>query len=530
MRSTLRLLNRFFFRRAYSICIFATFIFIVYAILLSCKSISGFPTSHFTHTKWPWLGDKPTGEDGFYALTVSDNFSTQHKLVYTYGNYATGIQPLIVIVFSGIAWCVHATHLNSWSYIRVLLFFNSVLYVFFSWQIAYVARTFAPPGKFRLVFLCAFSFAIFSFSLFRLFTYGLETGLYLCCIAELYRRSVHIYKADMASWGDIIAFGVLGGITGLARIDFGVIFAIILIYFYIRKIMGLLRACTCGLIALLVVSPWFVFIHSVSGLWIPSSGHAEGGIISVASLSRIAYMLYAILLQFAPWTFNSGRNMSTLLNWASIFLLAFLIYRACKIRNVNFFRSTFILISIPWIVGFILLDCIYVIFFWSVHFYSRYSSPLIVFAIPMLALLVTSRRNIFRMPIFAMALLAFVFIVSDYFSLHTGHVGSSQYIAAGYVHQFYNKRRVGSFQSGTEGYFNRNVDNLDGKLNAAALHASKLHDLPSYIDSTNIDVLVDWPGYIHSLPSNYLSRAWRPCSHPMPTVDNICLVRKAHGR
>ena len=134
------------------------------------------------------------------------------------------------------------------------------------------------------------------------------------------------------------------------------------------------------------------------------------------------------------------------------------------------------------------------------------------------------------MPIFAIALLVFAFVVSDYFSLHTGHVGSSQYIAAGYVHQFYSGRRVGSFQSGTEGYFNRNVDNLDGKLNAAALRASREHNLSSYIDSANIDVLVDWPGYIHSLPSSYLNREWRACSHPMPTVDNICLVRKTHGR
>ncbi len=530
MRSTLRLLNRFLSKRAYAICIFATVIFLVYATLLSYKSIAGFPTGHFTSAKWPWLGDKPIGEDGFYALTVSDNFATQHKLIYTYSNYATGIQPLIVIVFSGIAWCVHAIHLNAWSYIRILLFFNSVLYVFFCWQIACVARIFAPPGKIRLVFLCAFSLAICSFSLFRLFTYGLETGLYLCCIAELYRRSVHIYEAGRPSWGDAIAFGAVGGVTGLARIDFGVVFAIILIYFLISKSMDLARACISGLIALLVVSPWFIFIHSASGLWIPSSGYAESGIITSDSLNRIAFMLYAILLHIAPWTFDSGRNISILFNWASILLLAFMIYRACRMRNLAFFRSTFILISIPWVVGFILLDCIYVIYFWSVHFYSRYSSPLIVFTIPMLALLITSRRNIFRMPIFAIALLVFAFVVSDYFSLHTGHVGSSQYIAAGYVHQFYSGRRVGSFQSGTEGYFNRNVDNLDGKLNAAALRASREHNLSSYIDSANIDVLVDWPGYIHSLPSSYLNREWRACSHPMPTVDNICLVRKTHGR
>ena len=83
MRSTLRLLNRFLGKRAYAICIFATVIFLAYATLLSYKSIAGFPTGHFTSAKWPWLGDKPIGEDGFYALTVSDNFAKQHKLIYT---------------------------------------------------------------------------------------------------------------------------------------------------------------------------------------------------------------------------------------------------------------------------------------------------------------------------------------------------------------------------------------------------------------------------------------------------------------
>jgi hypothetical protein len=104
---------------------------------------------------------------------------------------------------------------------------------------------------------------------------------------------------------------------------------------------------------------------------------------------------------------------------------------------------------------------------------------------------------------------------------------SSQFISAGYVHQYYPNSHVGSFQSGTEGYFNRNVDNLDGKLNTEALRAAQAQHLPAYIDAAQINVLIDWPGYIHSLPESYLNHEWISCPYPMPTADNICLIRKA---
>ncbi len=508
-------------------CIIATIVFIVYAALLSCKSVAGFPVSHFTHNHWPWLGDKPLGEDGFYMLTVSDNLVTMHKLVYDYGRPATGIQPLIVIVFSGISWCIHALHLDRWIYIRVLLFFNSALFVFFCWQVAYIAKLVSPPSRRSLVFLLAFFLAICDFTLFRLFTYGLETGLYLCCIAVAYRCSIKIATANKASWGNAITLGVTGGVAGLARIDFGIIFAIVLAFLLIRRSMSLIRMLVCGLVALLIVSPWLIFVHAVSGSWIPSSGHAESRLITFESLGRIATMSYAVLSHIAPWTFNANTVGAVSFILVSLALVVFLIYKAQEMRGWFIASNGYLSLIAPWLTAFLLLDCIYVVFFWSGHFYTRYSSPLIILTVPALALVLAEQKIIARRPIFAIVPLISVFLVFDVLSLHSGHMGSSQFISAGYVHQYYPNSHVGSFQSGTEGYFNRNVDNLDGKLNTEALRAAQAQHLPAYIDAIHINVLIDWPGYIHSLPESYLYHEWISCPYPMPTADNICLIRKA---
>ncbi len=509
-------------------CLLATAIFIVYAVLLSCKSVAGFPVSHFTCHHWPWLGDKPTGEDGFYMLTVSDNLAATHRLVYNYGRPATGIQPLAVIIFSFVAWFTHALHLSEWDYIRVLLFFNSVLFVCFCWQISYIAKLFSTANRSNLVFFSAFFLAICDFTLFRLFTYGLETGIYLVCTAALYRHSICVAKKGKASWKDVIAIGVMGGVSGLARIDFGIIFAIVLAFFFIRRTMENLQILLCGITAMLIVSPWFHYVHTVSGFWTPSSGHAESRRITFESLGRISSMAYAASSHVFPWAFNPGVSGYPLFVLASLACIAFLVYKIPAKNEWCTVLKDYCFFITPWLIGFLLLDCVYVVFFWSEHFYTRYSSPLIILSIPALALVLAEQKWISIRPGFWIVPLVTMFLVFDVLSLHMGHVGSSQLINAGYIHEHYPSAHVGSFQSGTEGYFNRNVDNLDGKLNTEALQAAQTQQMPEYINRADINVLVDWPGYIYTLPRSYLVQDWTPCPYPMPTSDSVCLIRKAN--
>ena len=69
-------------------------------------------------------------------------------------------------------------------------------------------------------------------------------------------------------------------------------------------------------------------------------------------------------------------------------------------------------------------------------------------------------------------------------------------------HEFYKTSRwamahpndvIGMEQSGTCGFFARNVINLDGKVNYEALKARKADDLGSYINQRGINYIADWP-------------------------------------
>jgi hypothetical protein len=96
------------------------------------------------------------------------------------------------------------------------------------------------------------------------------------------------------------------------------------------------------------------------------------------------------------------------------------------------------------------------------------------------------------------------------------------------VHANFPDVHVGAFQSGVIGYFNPNVENLDGKLNAGALRAARTHTLGQFIDHEGINVLIDWPSYFdQQLPPGYLATEWQPCAKAPSNPQDICYIRRS---
>lgn len=56
--------------------------------------------------------------------------------------------------------------------------------------------------------------------------------------------------------------------------------------------------------------------------------------------------------------------------------------------------------------------------------------------------------------------------------------------------------KIGAFQSGTLGYFCKNVTNLDGKNNPHALNAMISRNGMEYIRIEELEYIVDWPSQI----------------------------------
>ena len=325
-----------------------------------------------------------------------------------------------------------------------------------------------------------------------------------------------------------VLLGIAAGLAGEARIDFGLVFAIVLGILLLYRWISFLKALAAGVIALLVVSPWFWFVHRVSGSWLPSSGKAESTLITYhAWPERFVAMAIAVAGEAMPWCYAVVSKTTTIIVILSG-VAALCVLAARKKYRHAIGRVLFSPHGRLWLACLLALVAVYVCLFNATHFYYRYAAPLSILAIPACAICLAQSHWVRHHLTAVTGMLAIAFTCWSIGSLHTGHIGNSQTIAAGYVHRYFPEAHVGAFQSGVLGFFNRNVENLDGKLNQGALKAMKERRMSDFIDDEHIDVLVDWPSVLNAnLPAAYLSGKWQPCPVPVGGGgESICLIRK----
>lgn len=497
----------------------------VYGLLLACFSIAGYSLTMNTHHFWPFLGDKPIGEDGYYMISVAQNLATSGHLTYTYGMTATGVQPMATFFFAGIAWLNGHLGGDTWTLLRAIILQGVVLHIVFAWLIAAVAARLAPQQWKNPVFVLACSIALFDYALFRLFTYGLETGVYLLFLGCCMWTWTRIAEQPRTEWVYVVVFGVEAGLAGEARIDFGLIFVVLLVYALLSRRFSFLQAGVCGLLALLIVSPWFIFVHRVSGSWIPSSGHAESSLIGSDASTRLRAMADAVAEHVAPWTFSTGHLSTLVFGLIGVGVVVLLVKNSKAVGPGLLRDPQFRFVFLPWIVAVTLLTFCYLALFWSTHFYSRYTAPLAVPFIPLLALLLAELRAVRTRPPLLCCAFACIFGLWALTTMHWRSIGNPHFVSASYIRSFYPKARVAAFQSGTLGYFDTNVMNLDGKLNQDALNIHTADGLDRYLDTQRIQVVIDWPSYLDKLGMPYLHHEFEPCPPPLENTS-LCFVRK----
>jgi hypothetical protein len=512
-----------------TICALAVF---GYGAALALLSPSGFPSAVSTDRRLPYISDKPLGEDGFYMLTVAWNLGHGAGFTYTGGRTTTGVQPLTTIADAAVASAVPRTEAGRWIFARAILLLGVVELMVFAAVIRRVTAAIFPdaPDAATLAFLLA----IADYSLFRAFTYGLETGVYLilvaCCV--------------LATLGDerrtgrfgAVAFGALAGVTILARIDFAVVLAVVLGLSILSRRATVGDAVIAGLAAATVSAPWFLWVHSVSGHWMPSSGRAEGAlIVAGGALARVAAMADAVAQQLSPWLYlellrAGARGVmastgATVIAWAiaaAVCAVALrLVWELAPEARARAWSALWM-----WTAAFALLMAVYIVAFDSTHFYQRYAAPLAVVAIPVLARALSPLApRLGGLRVYAAALVA-AFAITAAVTLHAGRIGNSHALSAGFVaHELPRTARIGAFQSGVIGYFNDNVVNLDGKVNAEALAGNG--GVARYIDRAGLEYLIDWPGMIAAqVDRRWLEETWAPCDDKVPGGISVCLARR----
>lgn len=514
------------FSKRWFFCIPICFV-LGYALFIAIFSVGGFPKSLDGGHSMPYLADKPIGEDGYYALTVAWNIASGKGVSYCYGKTTTGIQPLFVLLVSGIGYVVRIFGGDRWIFSRFVIFFGALNLIGVAHLLGKIAKkcAFDTTTK-ENAYLATFLLSLLSFQSFRLFTYGLETGVYLLLIALCVLKTLDLGDKRTTSFFDAFLLGVLFGVTELARIDFGLLSGLLILFLRRAQLISWSQLLLVIVVSGIMQLPWFLWVHHVSGLWMPSSGGASSALISWhTSGSRILEMLKALTSHFAPWMYTGGKGFLSLLSLVSFIAFMSLLYRKNAQRAWTGLKKRII---ICWLRAICIFVMVYPIFFWTSFFYHRYSAIVLLFSLPLLGFTAatTDDRQRAFLNRFAPPFLASCFAVWAGLSLHTGRIGNVQCVSAGFVgREFPSSVKIGAWQSGVMGYFNDNVVNLDGKLDFRALMAARQKMLYKYIDEEDIKILIDAPGYIHNaLDDNYL-RKWT-MTETQPLNGSVCLRRQ----
>lgn len=194
------------------------FIIIVYGIFITIFSISEIPKSFnrvfFAGPAMPFLYDKPLYDDSFYGFTVAKNIALGKGLTDNFGNYITGVQILTTIIQSIIYYFLNL--LNSCQFVlvkfctekilsdqtlqtfflKIIILINLGLLVYFCHLLGKIAIIVYGGGQNynKNLYFLSILIGCTSFYIFRLFTSGYETSLYLILISLFLLTYINVIK------------------------------------------------------------------------------------------------------------------------------------------------------------------------------------------------------------------------------------------------------------------------------------------------------------------------------------------------
>lgn len=504
----------------------------IYGALLAVFSRPGFPGGWNTGSFWPFLADKPVSEDTFLMLTVAWNLGGGLGMTYNDGDWVTGVQPLVTLAYGSIAALVRLAGADQWDFVRIVLLAGVALHLYFAHLVGTISARCSAATR---AYDTAVVLTLCSFFTFRLFASGMETGLYLILLAHLLRWML---TAPFESGRDFVVLGVLCGTVGLCRIDAGILCAVLGLWLWLGRQLPPGSLLLAAGIAALIVAPWFLWVHAVSGHWMPSSGYVQQSLIHAGDAAiRTWAMLFALYQAIFGWVDASMHVIPWFFVLPTVacggLVLSGMVWWLLRQRRAGRADPEIAALSplLAMALAALVLSGVYFVQFHALHFYSRYVSPLMVATLPIVSIFLAEffSRSLDRPAVRAMAavVLATVFLAQAYRWHHRGLLHFDFPLTAGYIGRHFPDVPVGVFQSGVVGYFNRNVVNLDGKVNLELVGRAGTVPLPEYLDRKGIQVIVDWKWIIESaIPEEYLRARWASCSDPMPLPSTICLKRK----
>lgn len=497
------------------------FIFISYTIFLAF-SLRGEICSNLNGKNYiPSLADRPFTEDGFYMMTAAWNIAEGNGIKYNLNRPTTGIQPLFTFIQAAVAKMVLISGGNKTDFLRALIIFSSLIFIFFGYTAAKIIQHLVPPAITKIFPLFL---AWFSFDLYAYFNNGLETGFYLLMIALCIYYSLKFL--DNPGYKSAGIFGVLCGLTALTRIDFILPASIYFSLILINKKAEVKKIIIAGSAAVILILPWIFYVYTVSGSIFPTSVSAQASFISGSNLGGRSYgLLNALLQHFSPFIYSYNIYLCLILSL--IFYLLFAFY-AKKFYFISIFGKQSLNNFRLWGISFLSLPAAYFIFSFAYYFYDRYTVPVYLFIfiiISSFSIFIFSKYYIQYRKFFLAGFLLLFFVQAFYYQLMPKSPDTFA-LRAGFIKKhFEDTRRIGLFQSGTAGFFNENVLNLDGKMDHVAGNYALNGKIERFIDSMKIDVLIEWRDAFENFNKEYFKKNWKLYKNDIGDGRTACYVR-----
>jgi hypothetical protein len=239
-------------------------------------------------------------DDAWMVAAIARNFALGLGITADGLNPTNGFHPLYPLALGSLPYLIAPQALDVG--FRVNLIFCALLGTAAAIPLYRLTRRFAGQNGALLAVALYTLNPLFA----RVTVNAMETALGLLLLLWLAER---FYAVDHRRWQSTLGLGLLAGLTGLARLDNGLLaamFGLVLLWEVVRRRATPAALVAYGLGGFLLAAPYFVFNYVVLRTLGPSSGRALSYMHSYVdgfSLTNILHFIYlnpALSLEFLP--------------------------------------------------------------------------------------------------------------------------------------------------------------------------------------------------------------------------------------
>jgi hypothetical protein len=511
-----------------------TIIYFGYAASLAIFSSNEAPTQLYHGKFFPYLADKPLSEDGFYMLTVAKNFANGEGFVYNFRIATSGVQPLSTVLYSVVFYTGKVFGLSITTVLRIIIFLSASLLYGIGFLLFVICKRWFTIVDNDVLFLLCIIFSAFNFEMLVYFSNGLETGIYSILVLLSVFLSTNVVSKNKYQKNnfDIYLIGILFGITSLARLDFVILSFAFGAIVLIKKKLTLFDVSKIFITQFIILLPWLLIIYGITGSALQSSVTAQSSWVRIGILGeRLFYILSALMEHSTPLYFTMNRNLILIIGFI---LFAFYLFLSRKKHpDKKFIPENYKLVLIYWGTPFLLFLVSYLVYSYATYFYLRYTVPIALLLLPFFTYhFYYQINNLAKRTLFLITTgIMVIFFIHAGLYFHSGNLGVHQSLRVHYINtNFPPEEKIGVFQSGVTGFFCENVINLDGKIDNFVTEYRKANRFEHYLDSTGINVLIEWRELFPVGNRAYFSKNWSLMSNDIGDGKTVCYVRKKSNK